>query len=58
MIELIQIDRPTVYDVPVTMKDVERIWEDFVTLDQIGERMPALMAILRSVHHGLNQVNG
>jgi hypothetical protein len=56
MSELIEILRPTVAGVPVTVADVERVWNDFVTLDGLGEEMPALMAILRSVHHGLDQL--
>lgn len=51
MSKLIQILHPA-----VTTADVEAVWNEFVTLELHSQHTAALMSILSSVHHGLEQV--
>ena len=53
--DLMRIDRPTVAGKPLTTADVEKVWNEFVTVEGWPE-VDNLAAILRAVHFGLRQL--
>ena len=54
MNEYMTIDRPTIAGEPLTSADVEKVWNELVTIEG-GPEDDTLAAILRAVHFGLRQ---